>query len=99
MATRAVRLVFSSNVAVTESFPVPEGVMVHQPASDERVHPVFDSTKNFVVPAALATLRFGGVSARVTGTPDWVTVTICGETPVPVTVSVATRVSTVVFSS
>ena len=58
---------------------------------------MFEVTVNVVVPEGEPTEREDGVTLIVGVTPDWVTVTTRGVTPVPEIVMFAERLSTPVF--
>ena len=80
-------------------FPLPVGVTVHQVWSLVTVQAELEATEKGVVPADAETLWFGGVTVRVGKmVPAWVTVTITGESPVTVTVILATRDAGSVFA-
>ena len=72
-------------------FPEPEGVTVHHVWSLTTVHDALEVTVKFVLPAGVAgTFWFGGVTVRVGAAPACVTVTMTGESPVTVVVTLAT---------
>lgn len=98
LATRVDVVRFSLYVAVSVPLPVPEAVTVHQVWSLVEPQSVLEVTLNAVLPAAVVTTWFVGLTLKVGVAPDWVTVTVNGVNPTTVTVIVAIREFTDVFS-
>ena len=78
-------------------FPEPDVVTVHQVWSLLAVQFELDVIVNEVVPASTETAWLEGVTLNVGAAPAWLTVTTTGDSPVTVTVILATRDDAEVF--
>lgn len=91
--------VLASYVAVIVEFPLPEGSTVHHDALLEAVQDVFEISENVVLPEDAGTFWFGGPTVSMGAAPACVTVTSWSGRPETMTVMVATRWETLVFSA
>ena len=98
LAVLAEVVVFCVYVAVTDPLPEPEGVTVHHDWLLTAFQAVFDATVKAVLPAGAVTFWVDGVTISTGVAPACVTVTTTGESPLTMTVTLATLAVNNVFS-